>query len=33
MIANEIVSRRKEREECDKRYYGEKSNNKGKSKK
>jgi hypothetical protein len=33
MIANEIVSRKKEREECDKRYYGEKSNNKGKSKK
>jgi hypothetical protein len=28
MIANEIVSRRKEREECDKRYYGEKSKKK-----
>jgi hypothetical protein len=28
MIVNEIVSRRKEREECDKRYYGEKSKKK-----
>jgi hypothetical protein len=28
MIANDIVSRRKEREECDKRYYGEKSKKK-----
>jgi hypothetical protein len=28
LIANEIVSRMKERDERDKRYYGEKSNNK-----
>jgi len=33
LIINEIVCRMKERDECDKRYYGEKSNNKAKSKK
>jgi hypothetical protein len=30
---NDIVSRMKERDECDKRYYGEKNNKKVKSKK
>jgi hypothetical protein len=33
LIVNDIILRKKEREECDKIYYGEKSSNKGKSKK
>jgi hypothetical protein len=28
MIVNDIILKRKEREECDKRYYGEKSKKK-----